>query len=173
MVRQNKCSTKTPQSPSQIRKKAKRNKGSATPKAALADVQKCKDLGIETHLQANNTRANYAGHVRRGREWLAGYFKTTAINESEGGDITSEDSPVPMPSLPASFDSDNDAHDDPAFEYAFEQVPNRCSAKALALFMSLKGFHENLSKTTVESIRSAFKKLWDLSLVLIHESKQK
>ncbi|KAG2104313.1 uncharacterized protein F5147DRAFT_638301 [Suillus discolor] len=28
-------------------------------------------------------------------------------------------------------------------------------------FMSLKGFHENLSKNTVESIRAAFKKLWE------------
>ncbi|KAG1723135.1 uncharacterized protein EDB91DRAFT_1087922 [Suillus paluster] len=42
--------------------------------------------------------------------------------------------------------------------------PNQIAlTKALAHLMSLKGFHENLSKTTVESIRSAFKKLWELS----------
>ncbi|KAG1872923.1 hypothetical protein DFJ58DRAFT_722087 [Suillus subalutaceus] len=137
------------------------------PKAALADVQKCKDLGIETHLQANNTRANYAGHVRRGRQWLASYFKTPAVSESERRDIASDDLLIPMPSSPVSFDmhSDNDVHDDPAFKDAFDRILNRCSHKALALFMSLKGFHENLSKTTVESIRSAFKKMWDLSWV--------
>ncbi|KIK32078.1 hypothetical protein CY34DRAFT_760908 [Suillus luteus UH-Slu-Lm8-n1] len=59
--------------------------------------------------------------------------------------------------------ADSDVYDDPAFKDAFDRIPNRCSDKALALYMSLKGFHENLSKTTVESIRSAFKKLWELS----------
>ncbi|KAG2029121.1 hypothetical protein BDR03DRAFT_1018871 [Suillus americanus] len=54
-------------------------------------------------------------------------------------------------------------YEDPAFKDAFKSVPNRCSDKALALYMSLKGFHKNLSKTTVESIRSAFKKMWELS----------
>ncbi|KAG1847569.1 hypothetical protein F4604DRAFT_1935807 [Suillus subluteus] len=165
MVRLSKSSAKAPQSPNCTQKKAAWKKGSATPKAALADVQKCKDIGIETHLQANNTRANYAGHVQRGRQWLASYFKTPAISESERGDIASDDLLIPMPSSPVSFDmhSDNDVHDDPAFKDAFDQIPNRCSHKVLALFMSLKGFHENLSKTTIESIRSAFKKMWDLS----------
>ncbi|KAG1723917.1 uncharacterized protein EDB91DRAFT_1063111 [Suillus paluster] len=54
-------------------------------------------------------------------------------------------------------------YEDPAFKDAFEDIPNRCSNKALALYMSLKGFHKNLSKTTIESIRSAFKKMWELS----------
>ncbi|KAG1767407.1 hypothetical protein EDD22DRAFT_819284 [Suillus occidentalis] len=65
-----------------------------------------------------------------------------------------------MPLLPASGEmhTDNDVYDDSAFKDAFDRIPNRCSDKALALYMSLKGFHENLSKTTVESIHSAFKK---------------
>ncbi|KAG2094653.1 uncharacterized protein F5147DRAFT_657126 [Suillus discolor] len=50
-------------------------------------------------------------------------------------------------------------YEDIAFKDAFESIPNRCSDKVLALYMSLKGFHKNLSKTTVESIRSAFKKI--------------
>ncbi|KAG1723631.1 hypothetical protein EDB19DRAFT_1951960 [Suillus lakei] len=76
----------------------------------------------------------------------------------------SKDSPALMLSLPAGVatDADDDVYDDPAFKDAFNSIPNRCSNKALALFMSLKGFHENLSKTTVESIHSAFKKLWEL-----------
>jgi hypothetical protein len=66
--------------------------------------------------------------------------------------------------LPASGEmhTDNDVYDDGTFKDVFDRIPNRCSDKALALYMSLKGFHENLSKTTVESIRSAFKKLWEL-----------
>ncbi|KAG1832589.1 hypothetical protein DFJ58DRAFT_671092 [Suillus subalutaceus] len=147
--------SKASQLPDPAQKKAGRKKRTATTKTALADVKKCKELGIETHLQANNTRVNYAGHVRRGREWLASHFESPC----------SEDLLVPMPLLPANVEThaDSDVYDDPAFKDAFDRIPNRCSDKALALYMSLKGFHENLSKTTVESIRSAFKKLWELS----------
>ncbi|KAG2131401.1 uncharacterized protein EDB93DRAFT_1108102 [Suillus bovinus] len=87
-----------------IQRKPRWRKELATPKSALSDIQKCKKLGIEMHLQANKMRSSYAGHVHWGR---------------------------------------------------------KCSDKALALFMSQKGFHENLSKNTVESICAAFKKLWE------------
>ncbi|KAG1870629.1 hypothetical protein DFJ58DRAFT_652909 [Suillus subalutaceus] len=147
--------SKASQLPDPAQKKARRKKRTATTKTALADVKKWKELGIETHLQANNTRVNYAGHVRRGREWLASHFESPC----------SKDLLVLMPLLPANVEThaDSDMYDDPAFKDAFDRIPNRCSDKALALYMSLKGFHENLSKTTVESIRSAFKKLWELS----------
>ncbi|KAG1845309.1 hypothetical protein DFJ58DRAFT_730899 [Suillus subalutaceus] len=147
--------SKASQLPDPAQKKAGRKKRTATTKTALADVKKCKELGIETHLQANNTRVNYAGHVRHGREWLASHFESPC----------SEDLLVPMPLLPANVEThaDSDVYDDLAFKDAFDRIPNRCSDKALALYMSLKGFHENLSKTTVESIHSAFKKLWELS----------
>ncbi|KAG1725341.1 uncharacterized protein EDB91DRAFT_1062343 [Suillus paluster] len=164
MARLKKDSAKAPQLPDTAQKKAGRKTRSAAAKTALADVQKCKEHGIKTHLQANNTRMNYAGHVRRGREWLASHFETpscSAVSETWRGD-TSENSLVLLPAT-AEIHADNDVYEDPAFKYAFESIPNRCSDKALALFMSLKGFHENLSKTTVESIRSAFKKLWELS----------
>lgn len=164
MARLKKDSAKAPQLPDTAQKKAGRKTRSAAAKTALADVQKCKEHGIKTHLQANNTRTNYAGHVRRGREWLASHFETpscSAVSETWRGD-TSENSLILLPAT-AEIHADNDVYEDPAFKYAFESIPNRCSDKALALFMSLKGFHENLSKTTVESIRSAFKKLWELS----------
>ncbi|KAI6141442.1 hypothetical protein BKA82DRAFT_3986196 [Pisolithus tinctorius] len=50
--------------------------------------------------------------------------------------------------------------DNPEFRTAFESTPNSCSDKALALYMTWKGFHENLGKSTVESIRAAFKDVW-------------
>ncbi|KAG1807767.1 hypothetical protein EV424DRAFT_1329376 [Suillus variegatus] len=148
-----------------IQKKPRRRKESAIPKSALADIQKCKELGIETHLQANKTRSSYAGHVRRGREWLASHFDAPSCSADEG-DCSVPKEPLVQPvalSVP-SFVRDNpdsDVYADPAFKDAFGCMPNRCSDKALALFMSLKGFHENLSKNTVESIRAAFKKLWE------------
>jgi hypothetical protein len=150
MVQLKKGSLKSPQLSNAIQKpKAGQKKVSAALKTrtALADVQRCKEHGIEIHLQAKNTRTNYAGHVRRGQEWLASHFDKPSKN-------TSKDSDPP---------DDNDVYDDPAFKGAFSHIPNRCSDKALALYMSLKGFHENLSKTTVESIRAAFKKLWERS----------
>jgi hypothetical protein len=61
------------------------------------------------------------------------------------------------------INADNDLYEDPAFKDAFKSVPNRCSNKVLMLYMSLKGFHKNLSKTMVESIHLAFKKMWELS----------
>ncbi|KAG1770851.1 hypothetical protein EV702DRAFT_1270992 [Suillus placidus] len=148
-----------------VQKKPRRRKESAAPKSALADIQKCKELGIETHLQANKTRSSYAGHVRWGREWLASHFDAPSCSANEGdSSVPKEFSVQPVaPSVPSRVgdNPDSDVYADPAFKDAFGCMPNRCSDKALALFMSLKGFHENLSKNTVESIRAAFKKLWE------------
>jgi hypothetical protein len=153
---------KTPQSSIIVPKKAGQKKESATLKTAPADVQKCKQYGIETHLQENNTRSNYARHICRGWKWLVSHFDN--LSKSAISKNTSKDSPTLMLSLPPSvaIDADNDVNDDPAFKDMFNRISNRCSDKALALFMSLKGFHENLSKMTVKSICLAFKKLWKL-----------
>ncbi|KAG1809476.1 hypothetical protein EV424DRAFT_1543061 [Suillus variegatus] len=91
------------------------------------------------------------------RSWLAGHHNHTVLTL-----VLMPKEPLVQPvalSVP-SFVRDNpdsDVYADPAFKDAFGCMPNRCSDKALALFMSLKGFHENLSKNTVESIRAAFK----------------
>jgi hypothetical protein len=138
-----------------------RKKRLAVEKTALVDIQRCKEHGIKTHLQASNTRTNYAGHVHRGREWLASHFEGSTVSETQRDDIV-HGSLVPLLTTDK-INADNDVYEDPAFKDAFKSVPNRCSDKALALYMSLKGFHENLSKTTVESIHSAFKKMWELS----------
>ncbi|KAG1858189.1 hypothetical protein F4604DRAFT_1685051 [Suillus subluteus] len=156
MTRLKKDSTEAKQLSDAIHKKAGR-KRSAGEKMALADVQRCKEHGIKTHLQASNTRTNYAGHVRHGREWLASHFTSSTISKTRTDDIP-EGSLVPL-LMTAKIHANNDMYEDPAFKDAFENIPNRCSNKALALYMSLKGFHENLSKTTVKSIHSAFKKI--------------
>ncbi|KAG2339458.1 hypothetical protein BDR05DRAFT_951218 [Suillus weaverae] len=148
-----------------VQKKPRQRKESAAPKSALADIQKCKELGIETHLQANKTRSSYAGHVRWGCKWLVSHFDAPSCSANKGdSSVPKEPSVQPVaPSVPSRVgdNPDSDVYADPAFKDAFGCMPNRCSDKALALFMSLKGFHENLSKNTVESIRAAFKKLWE------------
>ncbi|KAG2351498.1 hypothetical protein BDR07DRAFT_1501225 [Suillus spraguei] len=161
MTRLKKDSAETKQLSDTIHKKAGRKKRSAVEKMGLADVQRYKEQGVKTHLQASNMRTNYAGHVHRGREWLASHFESSTVSETQGDEII-EHSLVPLVTT-AEIHADNDVYEDPAFKDAFENIPNRCSDKALALYMSLKGFHENLSKTTIESICSAFKKMWELS----------
>ncbi|KAG2354498.1 hypothetical protein BDR07DRAFT_1494500 [Suillus spraguei] len=140
-----KDSAETKQLSDTIHKKAGRKKRSAVEKMGLAD--------------ASNMRTNYAGHVRHGREWLASHFESSTVSETWGDEII-EHSLVPLVTT-AKIHADNDVYEDPAFKDAFENILNRCSDKALALYMSLKGFHENLSKMTIESIHSAFKKMWD------------
>ncbi|KAI6006498.1 hypothetical protein F5J12DRAFT_768678 [Pisolithus orientalis] len=50
---------------------------------------------------------------------------------------------------------------DPNFKNTFECMPNRCSDKALALYLSWRGFQENSSQSTIDSVRAGFKMLWD------------
>jgi hypothetical protein len=107
---------------------------------------------------------NYARHVHHGWEWLASHFESSTVSKTQIDDIP-EGSLVPL-LMTAEIHADNDVIEDLAFKDAFENIPNRCSDKALALYMSLKRFHKNLSKTTVKSIHSAFKKMWELSSVL-------
>ncbi|KIK11356.1 hypothetical protein PISMIDRAFT_74908, partial [Pisolithus microcarpus 441] len=54
-----------------------------------------------------------------------------------------------------------EVYGDPDFKNAFERMPNQCSDKALALYLSWRGFQENCSQSTIDGIRAAFKLLWD------------
>ncbi|KAG2035848.1 hypothetical protein BDR03DRAFT_1012148 [Suillus americanus] len=124
-----------------IQKKPMQRKESATPKSALADIQKCKELGIETHLQANKMRSSYAGHVCWGRKWLASHFDAPSCSTDEGDCLVPKEclvQPVAL-SVPSCVrdNPDSNVYADPAFKNAFGCMPNRCSDKALALFMSL------------------------------------
>ncbi|KAF9224643.1 hypothetical protein BS17DRAFT_880019 [Gyrodon lividus] len=63
-------------------------------------------------------------------------------------------------SAPDDFaEEESDPYQDPEFPHAFNRTPNKCSDKALALFLMYKGFHQNLGKGTVEGIWAAFKDL--------------
>ncbi|KIO04655.1 hypothetical protein M404DRAFT_142566 [Pisolithus tinctorius Marx 270] len=61
---------------------------------------------------------------------------------------------------------DSEIYSDPNFKNAFEHVLNRCSDKALALYLSWRGFQENSSQSTIDSVQAGFKMLWDKACVV-------
>jgi hypothetical protein len=99
----------------------------------------------------------YAGHVKRGRVWLAQHFANTD-SEASHSELTT------LEPVTASTQVDRDVDDpyqDPDFCHAFDCIPNRMSDKAVALFLTYKGVYQNLSQGSVDGIRAAFKALWD------------
>jgi hypothetical protein len=146
MGRVRESTKKAPQLP-QSPKKTHRKRPASSSKS-LKVVEQLKEAGKEAHLRANNTRKCYKGHVKRGREWLSDYFAGTDRDADE--EWTAPDQLA-----------EEDPYSDPIFPHAFDRTPNKCSDKALALFLTYKGFHQNLGKGTFEGIRAAFKDLWD------------
>ncbi|KAF9242145.1 hypothetical protein BU15DRAFT_44465 [Melanogaster broomeanus] len=137
-----------PQSPKRTRRKRP-----ASSTKSLKVIERLKEAGKEAHLKANNTRRCYTGHVKRGREWLSDYFS--------GNDRDADSDEEGSATAPNHPHAEEDPYSDPAFPHAFDSIPNKCSDKALALFLTYKGFHQNLGKGTFEGIRAAFKHLWD------------
>ena len=145
MGRARNCTRKGPQllSAPESPKKARRKRLSS-PGGSLKVIEQLREAGKEAHLKARNTKKCYTAHVKCGREWLASHF-------------LADNSTPSMPESPTT----EDIYSDPLFRAAFDRVPNHCSDKALSLFLTFKGFHQNLGKGTVEGIRAAFKDLWD------------
>ncbi|KAI5982209.1 hypothetical protein EDD15DRAFT_2378154 [Pisolithus albus] len=134
--------------PSRPSKKPKRGARASTAKEqpSLHVVHQIKEAGKQTHLWAAKTRETYSRHVRQARSWLQGHFPL------EGA-----------PQILAHTEHESEIYSDQGFKNAFERVPNQCSDKALALYLSWRGFQENCSQSTVDGVRAAFKMLWDES----------
>ncbi|KAH0832355.1 hypothetical protein J3R83DRAFT_13378 [Lanmaoa asiatica] len=147
MGRARNCTRKYPQplAPESPKKAPSRRRRVPSPEKSLKVIEQLREAGKEAHLKARNTKKCYTGHVKRGREWLTGHFPAGS------------DSKLSVPEDLAN----EDIYTDPSFRAAFDQIPNHCSDKALSLFLTFKGFHQNLGKGTVEGIRAAFKHLWD------------
>ncbi|KAI5987257.1 hypothetical protein EDD15DRAFT_2372705 [Pisolithus albus] len=111
---------------------------------SLQAVHQIKEAGKQTHLRATKTRETYSRHVRQAWSWLQGHFP-----------------PEGTPQVPARVEDESEVYTDPGFKDAFERMPNQCSDRALALYLSWRGFQENCSQSTVDGIRAAFKMLWD------------
>ncbi|KIN97548.1 hypothetical protein M404DRAFT_160167 [Pisolithus tinctorius Marx 270] len=145
MARQKASTTKYPASsgsPNKPKRKARVSTAKELP--SLHTVHQIKEAGKQTHLRAAKTRATYFRHVRQAHSWLGSHFL------AEG-----------TPSALSHAVDNSEVYSDPNFKNAFECVPNQCSDKALALYLSWKGFQENCSQSTIDGIRAAFKMLWD------------
>lgn len=150
MGRARSIAKKCPQPPESPQKRRKRP--TSSPTTSLKVIEQLKEAGKETHLKAINTKKCYAGHVKRGRKWLAEFFDGTTP-------------PTDLPWLspeqaPVSRD-DADPYTDPAFARAFDLIPSEHSDRALSLFLTYKGFHQDLGRNTVEGIQAAFKDMWE------------
>ncbi|KAF8452794.1 hypothetical protein L210DRAFT_3468878 [Boletus edulis BED1] len=142
---------KSPQPPDSPQRRRKRP---SVPRTSLKVIEQLKEAGKETHLKAANTKRCYAGHVKRGREWLTEFFN---------GTTPPEDLPwlPPGPEQALVSQDGPDPYADPAFAHAFNSTPNEYSDKALSLYLTYKGFHQDLRRNTVEGVRAAFKDVWD------------
>ena len=140
---------KSPQ-PSELPQRCRKRPSS--PRTSLKVIEQLKEAGKETHLKATNTKKCYVGHVKRGHEWLSEFFN---------GMAPPMDLPWLCPEQALVGQDGPDPYADPAFARAFNSVPNKFSDKALSLFLTYKGFHQDLRRNTVEGIRAAFKDIWD------------
>jgi hypothetical protein len=96
----------------------------------MSKVQEIKENRKHKHLRAAETRKNYGGHIRRGREWMASHFAEP--DEAEATDSS--------PGLEDGKDDDESIYSDPEFRQALDGRPNQYLDKALALFISYKCF---------------------------------
>ena len=142
---QTKISTpKYPRPPESPQKTQRKRPSSA--ESSLKVICQLKESRKETHLKARNTKKCYVRHVKHGCEWLSSHF------------------PNSDKQLPVTEDADgpkDNEYNDPMFHTAFDHILNHCSDKALSLFLTFKGFHQNRGRGTIKGIHMAFKDLWD------------
>lgn len=122
-----------------------------SPTTSLKVIEQLKEAGKEMYLKATNTKKCYAGHMKCSREWLAKFFDTTSPT----------DLPWLSPEQAHVSQDDPDPYSNPAFAHVFERALNEFSNKALSLFLTYKGFHQDLGRNTVEGIQDAFKDMWN------------
>ena len=111
---------------------------------SLLALQQLQELGKKANLNSGQTRCNYSGYIKRGRQWLAGHFSGDSNMGAPKGFKEDE-----LPSLR------NDMYQDPDFQNAFNDKPNQYMHHALALFISFKCFHQNMKAGTRTSIHAA------------------
>ncbi|KAL4071195.1 hypothetical protein V8B97DRAFT_2104394 [Scleroderma yunnanense] len=134
MARQKSSLNKKPLIP----KSPSKRKTPSSENSSLEAIHHIKEVGKQAHLQAEKMQKAYDGHIHWGCKWLQSHTGSSST-------------------IPASIVKD--IYNDPRFKDAFENIPNHYSDKALALYLSWRGFHENQSQSTVEGVHAAFKKL--------------
>jgi hypothetical protein len=125
----------------------------ARQEVSMSNVHKIKENSKQKHLRAAQTRQNYTGHVRRGREWMTSHF-------AEAVEDTFDDTTKSRFSS-GQADAEDSIYNEPDFKQALDGTPTKYSDKALALLISYKCFYENLGLSTCDGIYSAFKRYWE------------
>jgi hypothetical protein len=97
----------------------------------------------QDYCKSSRTRKAYAGHISRGKAFLA---ELVAERQRE---------------KKAGVASANDEIDTDVLAKAFNNPPNAHSVDALELFLSQKCFKEGCSHSTAEAIHAAFADHWD------------
>ncbi|KIJ89479.1 hypothetical protein K443DRAFT_16071 [Laccaria amethystina LaAM-08-1] len=120
-------------------KKSKERK-TKTKTADFETLQNIHDARLVEYGKSKNTNKAYAGHISRGRKFLA---DIVAERELKGIEVC--DKGIPTNELAKAFD----------------KPPNRHSAVALEFFLVQKVFTEELSKSYAEGIQGAFADYWD------------
>nr|GAT46595.1 predicted protein [Mycena chlorophos] len=140
--------------PRERRPRARKSSAVEPDDPSSAELNKLRKDGVNKHNRAANTRKKYDERVVAGQNWLS-----DMIGEHRAGAAPCDD--ILPPASDAGVDSDEpDPFDDPEVVHAFNAVPNKLSAKVLALYLTFKGFHEGLKTATVDGIRAVFKDFW-------------
>lgn len=115
------------------------------PEQTALSIDELNQAGAQTreeYGQAKNTKKNYDGYLERGDKILAGIVRARKAAEKEGkvfpdGIVTSK------------------------LAKAFDNPPNKWSAKALELVLIQKCIHEGCGKSTMDGMHAAYAKRWD------------
>ncbi|KAI6155955.1 hypothetical protein BKA82DRAFT_4011339 [Pisolithus tinctorius] len=149
MVRQKALTTKSVALPSSPDKRKRRVKASVPKEQpSLHTIHQIKEASKQTHLWAAKTRATYTRHVHQVQSCLQSHFP------AEGMQLP------PSLSHIGSGDLSSEVYGDPDFKNVFKCMPNQCSDKALALYLSWKGFQEDCSQKTPKSDGGTFHEAW-------------
>jgi hypothetical protein len=137
------------------RAKASKAKANLTSLAQLAEEQ------AALHRKAANTTENYSGHIRRGREFLAGF-----VREEGNAENTWRAGEGPRMSGDGEEEGTQGQNvqslgqQDPDFVNAFTGLPTKCTPVAIKLFLAQKCFEEEHGESTAVAIHAAFKDLY-------------
>ncbi|KIJ07589.1 hypothetical protein PAXINDRAFT_19229 [Paxillus involutus ATCC 200175] len=122
-------------------KKQRKQPASASAQKSLKVIGQLKEAGKEAHLKARKTRQAYAGHIRQGQEWLAGYFPTETNIDCDADHLA-----------PEYYPPEEDAYTDPAFREAFLPIQYQTSVPTKHLLSSchLRGSTKTLAKARLK-----------------------
>ncbi|KDR71666.1 hypothetical protein GALMADRAFT_75054 [Galerina marginata CBS 339.88] len=142
----------------------KRGKKSGKPVAVptYAEARDTVKEGIEKHGQAENTNNNYAGHIRRGREFLESFATEQAEAETlwnAGRNSRNDPTAEGDCEIPLYYEDDDEMG--PEFRTAFTGPPVKCTPMAIATFLAHKCMVEECGKSTASQIHASFLKHYD------------